>query len=345
GIVLRGDLPASPSTNTALLGVGAMLANLIGTTGASMVLIRPLLRINAERTNKTHLPIFFIFVVSNVGGLLTPLGDPPLFLGFLEGVPFAWTLRLWPLWVVVNLGVLAVFFVWDSLAVRRELKTNSLVHRPLRPGNIPREPLRLEGLVNVLFLAGIVAAVLLQGAMTGVIREIVPAILMVAMALLSLRATPAGLREANSFTWEPIVEVAVLFAGIFVTMVPALAILEARGGELGVTRPWQFFWLTGVLSGFLDNAPTYLTFATLATGSNPIGWLASNEPQILAAISSGAVFMGALTYIGNGPNFMVKAIAEKAGYQMPSFFGYLVYSCLVLLPILLLVTMLFFLSV
>jgi Na+/H+ antiporter NhaD/arsenite permease-like protein len=336
GIVLRGDLPARPMTNTALLGGGAVLANLIGTTGASMLLIRPLLRINERRANRGHLPVFFIFIVSNVGGLLTPLGDPPLFLGFLNGVPFSWTLTLWPQWLLVNALVLAVFYVWDTLAFRREPAA------VLAPPAAAAEPLRLEGLINLMFLAGIIIAVLVQGAMQGVSREVVPAGLMLTMGLLSLVQTPQALRKANGFTWEPITEVAVLFAGIFVTMVPALAILETRGGELGVTQPWQYFWLTGLLSGFLDNAPTYLTFGTLAAGKNPIGWLAEHDPVALQAISCGAVFLGALTYIGNGPNFMVKAIAEQAGYRMPSFFGYFVYACLVLLPILVLVTLIFF---
>jgi Na+/H+ antiporter NhaD/arsenite permease-like protein len=335
GIVLTGDLPARRWSNTAVLGVGAVLANLIGTTGASMLLIRPMLRINAARRACVHVPIFFILVVSNTGGLLTPLGDPPLFLGFLNGVPFFWTLQLWPQWLLVNGTILAVFFVWDTLAFRNEQGAVAAFPRP-------REPLRLAGWINVLFLAGILAAVLLQGTMTGFIREIVPAGLMLAMGLLSLAKTSKELRKANGFTWEPIIEVAVLFAGIFVTMVPALAILEARGSALSVRQPWQFLWLTGLLSGFLDNAPTYLTFATLAAGPHHIEWLVEHDAAQLQAISCGAVFLGALTYIGNGPNFMVKAIADEAGYQMPSFFGYLAYSCLVLLPVLALVTLLFF---
>jgi Na+/H+ antiporter NhaD/arsenite permease-like protein len=297
------------------------------------LLIRPLLRINHHRTRRGHLPIFFIVCVSNTGGLLTPLGDPPLFLGFLNGVPFAWTLTMWREWLLVNGLILAVFFVWDWWALRGE--------PPHDPGDEPRQTLRIIGSVNFLFLGGVLAVVLLQGILSDPWREIVPPLFMVALAGLSLKFTPAGLREANAFTWEPIVEVAVLFIGIFITMVPALAILKARGGELGITAPWQFFWLTGGLSAFLDNAPTYLTIANLASGEHDLGWLAVHNDPVLRAISLGAVFMGALTYIGNGPNFMVKAIANQSGVKMPSFFGYLGFACVVLLPIFALVDLLF----
>jgi Na+/H+ antiporter NhaD/arsenite permease-like protein len=339
GIVISGDPPAGPLTNTGILALGAVLTNLIGTTGASVLFIRPLLRINRYRKHRTHLPVFFIFTVSNVGGLLTPLGDPPLFLGFLNEVPFEWTLTLWPQWLVVNGSVLAIFHVWDTLALRRESG------QAVPASAEPRQPIRVEGLINLLFLAGVIGAVLLQGQIRNqVLREVVPPALMLAMGALSLAYTPQRLRQANAFTWEPIIEVAVLFAGIFVTMVPALAILEANSARLGevVSEPWQYFWLTGLLSGCLDNAPTYVTFAKLASGSNEIGWLAGHNPRVLSAISCGAVFMGALTYIGNGPNFMVKAIAEEAGYKMPSFFGYVAYSCLVLLPVMVVVTVIFF---
>jgi Na+/H+ antiporter NhaD/arsenite permease-like protein len=333
GIVVTGDLPARPAVNTMILAIGSALANLVGTTGASMLLIGPLLRINAHRARKQHLPLFFIFTVSNTGGLLTPLGDPPLFLGFLNGVPFHWTLSLWREWLVVNGLLLVIFFVWDTLS------SGSTKIAPIGGG----QPLRVHGLANFILLAGIIGSVLLQSALTGPARDVVPALLMIALGALSLQRTPAALRQANSFSWEPIVEVAVLFIGIFVTMVPALIILEAHGAEVGLDAAWQYFWLTGGLSAFLDNAPTYLTFATVAAGTEPIGWLANQRPVILQAISCGAVFMGALTYIGNGPNFMVKAIAEKSNYPMPSFFGYLLRSLLVLGPVFLLVTYLFFL--
>jgi Na+/H+ antiporter NhaD/arsenite permease-like protein len=338
GIVLRGDLVPWPLTNTAFLACGAVLANLIGTPGASVLLIRPLLRINRQRSNTAHLPLFFIIIVSNLGGLLTPLGNPPLFLGFLNGVPLGWPLVLWPQWLVANGLVLAIFLVWDTLAYRKEPVAPS----PLAPAE--RQRLRLEGLINLPLLAGILVAVLLQNSLPLFGSEAI----MLAMALLSLWLTSAGLRKANAFTWEPIAEVAILFAGIFVTMVPALALLSAHGKDLGVSRPWEYFWLTGLLSSCLDNAPTYLAFATMATGSTDFLQLVENRvngldgPQVLAAISCGAVFMGALTYIGNGPNFMVKAIAHEAGFKTPSFFGYLAYSCLILLPVFVLLTFFFF---
>jgi Na+/H+ antiporter NhaD/arsenite permease-like protein len=342
GIVIAGDLQGRPGTNTGLLAFGAALANLIGTTGASVLLIRPLLRINRERKHTVHLPIFFIFTVSNLGGLLTPLGDPPLFLGFLNGVPFFWTLALWPHWLVANGLVLAVFFAWDTLAYRRELP--EAVSHDRSPG----APLAVRGLANVLLLAGIMAGVVLQGMKPDTGGEDLGTILMIAMGLLSLLLTPSELRIANGFTWGPMVEVGILFAGIFVTMVPALELLGTHGKEFGLSEPWQFFWLTGVLSGFLDNAPTYLAFATMASGSTEFGELVNNQvpglngPLVLQAISCGAVFMGALTYVGNGPNFMVKAMADEAGYRTPTFFGYLAYSCLVLVPIFVLVTFIFF---
>lgn len=343
GIALRGDLRPGPLTNAVFLTTGAVLANFIGTTGASMLLIRPFLRTNQQRANIRHLPVFFIFMVSNVGGLLTPLGDPPLFLGFLRGIPFEWTLGLWPQWLVVNGLVLAIFLVWDSVAWWRE--TPEAKRRDVAAV----QPLRVEGLVNVLFLAGIVACVLLKsprvsGTLLGIADTGLWAELgMIAMAGLSLLCTPRSARAANAFEWGPIVEVAVLFAGIFVTMVPALELLREHGKSFGLTQPWQYFWLTGILSAFLDNAPTYLVFATLAAGSpEEIGALATRSPLLLQAISCGAVFMGANTYIGNGPNFMVKAIADSAGFRTPSFFGYMLYSALILMPIFALVTWLFF---
>jgi Na+/H+ antiporter NhaD/arsenite permease-like protein len=337
GIAISANVPGKPNVNLAFLAFGAVLANFIGTTGASILLIRPFLRINRQRKSKWHLPVFFIFVVSNTGGLLTPFGDPPLFLGFQGGVPFAWTFTLYPQWLFVNGAVLAIFFIWDLRVFRREgAPPQALADGPVTT------TFQVRGLINLIFLAGIIATVLLQGALTGPMRDILPAALMVGIGLLSLAFTPKGLRTLNAFTWEPIVEVAVLFAGIFITMIPPLAILGARGGSLGVTEPWQFFWLTGVLSSFLDNAPTYLTFATLASGGQDLGWLATNEVQVLQAISCGAVFMGALTYIGNGPNFMIKAIATEVGYEMPSFFSYLACASAVLLPVFALVTLVFF---
>jgi Na+/H+ antiporter NhaD/arsenite permease-like protein len=331
GILLKGNLMGTPLVNTTFLLVGGVLANLIGTTGASMVLIRPLLRINATRTKNGHIPIFFIFVVSNIGGCLTPLGDPPLFLGYLEGVPFTWTFRLFPLWVTALALILVVFYLYDSLKYRQEPKGE-----PTKA----QGGLALRGSFNFILLGGIMAAAFFN--LPTPWREVV----MLTMAAISYAFTPQGLRKENEFTFHPIVEVAVLFAGIFVTMTPALAILKARGGELGIREPWQFFWLTGGLSSFLDNAPTYLTYLSLAQGvTRDLGLSAQvvGVPAIyLEAISAGAVFMGANTYIGNGPNFMVKSISEAAGYKMPSFFGYMAYSGLVLLPLFALITVIFF---
>jgi Na+/H+ antiporter NhaD/arsenite permease-like protein len=331
GLVLRGELHAGTRTNALLLGGGALLGNLIGTTGASMVLIRPMLRINAHRQRRSHVPIFFIFLVSNLGGLLTPLGDPPLLLGYLHGVPFAWTLSMWPEWFTANGLVLAAFVVWDRWAYRREPKPE------VEAEVTGRGPTRLAGWVNLPLLTAVVAIILWRpSAFPG--SELVLA----GIALLSLLLTPRGLRAANAFRWDPILEVAVLFAGIFVTMVPALALLQSHGPRLGLTEPWQYFWATGLVSSVLDNAPAYLSFGTVAAGGSDFGLLAAQKPEILRAISCGAVFMGANTYIGNAPNFMVRVIAEESGYPMPSFFGFLRYSVLVLLPVFVLVTIVFF---
>jgi Na+/H+ antiporter NhaD/arsenite permease-like protein len=346
GIVVRGDLKPTPFNNAVILAIGAVLANLIGTTGSSVLLIRPFLRINAARTHNVHLPVFFILLVSNLGGCLTPLGDPLLFMGYLNGVPFGWTLNLWPQFLMVNGLVLAVFVVWDTLAFLREAPAPAAAHDA-------RAPVRLDGKVNLLLLAGIMAAVLMVSDwmpewLDRLWKLFGGELMMLAMAGLSLQQTPQRLRKDNGFTWAPITEVAILFAGIFITMVPALQLLELHGRELGLTEPWQFFWVTGLLSSALDNAPTYLAFTTMAAGSNDFNLLVENRipglngPMVLQAISCGAVFMGALSYIGNGPNFMVKAIAEQAGYRPPSFFGYSLYAFVVLMPISLLVTVIFF---
>ncbi len=328
GILLRGDLEATPAVNSAFLGGGAILASLIGTTGASMLVIRALLQTNRERARVTHTVVFFIFLVSNIGGMLTPLGDPPLFLGYLAGVPFTWTLRLWLPWLTMTLVLLVTYFVWDTLQHRRESRT------ALRRDRTRIEPLSIHGGINGLWLAGVVAAVALLHAP---LRE--AAIL--GLAAISLWRTPRQIRRANQFTAYPMVEVAVLFLGIFLTMIPALELLHLRGAELGVREPWQFFWAAGGLSSFLDNAPTYLTFLALAQGLGLPGEVVGVPHSILAAISLGAVAMGANSYIGNAPNFMVKAIAEAAGVRMPSFLGYMVYSGAVLLPLFGLVTLVF----
>jgi len=329
GILMRGDLVATPLTNAAFLGAGAVLASFIGTTGASMLLVRPLLQTNRERTRVVHTIVFFIFLVSNIGGMLTPLGDPPLFLGYLQGVPFVWTFRLWPIWAVMVVALLVTYVVWDA----REFAREPLA--AIRRDRAEREPLRVRGAGNALALAAVVLAVAVCAAP---LREAV----IVALAALSLWRTPRAIRRANGFTAAPIIEVAVLFFGIFLTMVPALEILRLRGAELAVRAPWQFFWASGVLSSFLDNAPTYLTFLALGQGLHLGDDVAGVSHIILTAISAGSVAMGANSYIGNAPNFMVKSIAEEAGLRMPSFFGYMLYSGLVLLPLFLAVTFLFF---
>jgi Na+/H+ antiporter NhaD/arsenite permease-like protein len=354
GIYVRGSLAGTPLVNTAVLGLGALIASWIGTTGASVLLIRPLLRANGPRERKAHIVVFFIFVVSNCGGLLTPLGDPPLFLGFLKGVPFDWTFRLWPEWLLVNGALLAIFNVWDQIVFAREERE--------RPGSqleevMEHEPLGVEGKRNFAFLAAIVAVIYGAGSGLGSGGQPWPfgiqEGLMLAVTALAWATTPGRIRARNAFGFGPIVEVAVLFAGIFVTMAPALLLLNANAKEFGLAEPWQFFWATGVLSSFLDNAPTYLTFAATACGLDGVGLegrylaeylaLGPHAAGTLAAISTGAVFMGANTYIGNGPNFMVKAIAEENGIRMPSFFGYMAYSCGVLIPLFVAATFLFFL--
>ena len=328
GIVLDGDLRGTPLINTAFLAFGAVLANFIGTTGASMVLIRPLLRTNSERRNTAHIPIFFIFAVSNIGWCLTPLGDPPLFLGFLKGVPFFWTLSLWREWLFTIGLLLGIFYVFDTSKWNREQP------KALRADRAHVAPLRLRGRRNLLCLAGILGAVFLAEPW----REAA----MFAMGMLGYVWTPADYRKKNAFTFLPIAEVAILFLGIFITMVPALVLLRNNGHRFGISEPWQFFWLSGLLSSFLDNAPTYLTFVSLGQGLGLGGPFLGLPERLLQAISLGAVFMGANTYIGNGPNFMVKAIAEEAQVKMPSFFGYMAYSGAILLPLFLVVTLVFF---
>jgi Na+/H+ antiporter NhaD/arsenite permease-like protein len=345
GVVVRGTLAGTAGLNTLLLGIGAVLASLIGTTGASMVLVRPLLRANSVRQRKAHVLVFFIFVVSNAGGLLTPLGDPPLFLGFLRGVPFLWTLRLLPVWLFVNAALLLLFYLVDSTVFRREDIAT--------PGDLDevavahQVPVHIAGQANFLWLAGVVGILVASGALRP--PPGVQEAGMLAMAALAWFTTRRELRAENEFSWSPIVEVAALFAGIFATMIPALAVLNARGAELGLSQPHHFFWATGFLSSFLDNAPTYLTFASVASGL--VGTDAADlslllaDPRgasLLAAISAGAVLMGANTYVGNGPNFMVKAIAEQGGVRMPGFFAYMGYAAVLLLPLFVAATFLFF---
>jgi len=371
GIYVGGSMRGSPRVNFILLLIGTFLASLIGTTGAAMVLIRPLLRANEWRVNKVHLIVFFIFLVANIGGSLTPLGDPPLFLGFLHGVPFFWvTTGLLNEMLLSVAMILAVFFVVDTYFYRREKNTP--------PSDGDEGGINIQGWHNGLFLLGVMAAVIMSGSLDlgsatvytgGSHPVIVPwqnwlkDIIIILMGILSLRTTAKTLREKNGFNWFPIKEVAYLFAGIFMTIIPALAILKAgSAGALAdltnaVHGPMRYFWATGILSSFLDNAPTYLTFFNAALGDlgkteaeipGMLGYLGDqlrNEVfiQDLTAISAGAVFMGAVTYIGNAPNFMVKAIAEESGIPMPSFFGYMLkWSVPILMPIFVIVSLVFF---
>ncbi len=356
GIHIKGNLHGSPSMNTALLAIGTVLAGWMGTTGASMLLIRPVIRANDDRKHKIHVFVFFIFLVSNIGGALTPLGDPPLFLGFLKGVSFFWTTtNLFSEMLVCAIVLLALFYALDSYWYRKEGR--------LKRDPTPESPMRLEGGVNIILLAAIVGVVLASGTwnpgvhfsvfhVTLELQHVLRDVCLVGICVVSLKLTSRRVRTENSFSWGPMIEVAKLFAGIFITIAPAIAILKVgKDGAMAplvalVTNPdgqpndiW-YFWLTGILSSFLDNAPTYLVFFNLAGGDANIlmGTLAST----LAAISCGAVFMGANTYIGNAPNFMVKAVVEESGIRMPSFFGYMAWSCAILVPLFVLLTFLFF---
>lgn len=352
GIRLSGNIPAHPRTNAAFLALGAVLANFIGTTGASVLLIRPLLQVNSERRHVKHTVIFFIFLVSNIGGSLLPIGDPPLFLGYLRGVPFLWTFRLFPMWAVTVVLLLAVYYCIELIEYRREKSIDIQIDERVRA------PFALEGWHNFIFLAGVIAAVsfLVPGERLVFTSWTIPdmyireAVLLM-LSSLSFVSTSRGIREANEFSFGPIAEVACLFVGIFITMQVPIEILRARGAEAGLDAPLQYFWATGLLSSFLDNAPTYVVFfemagmntsaagpllgdVTTATGYVPV--------LLLQAISAGAVFMGANTYVGNGPNFLVKSIAEQRGIKMPTFLGYMTYSAVLLLPVFILVSFLFF---
>ncbi len=344
GIYIKGEMAGTPLVNTAFLAIGAVLANLIGTTGASVLLVRPYLRANHARQHQAHLVIFFIFVVSNIGGALTPLGDPPLFLGFLRGVPFQWTLTLFPVWATAVGLLLVIFNFYDQYVF---LKDDLAVHGLLAEKVQAKRRIHIEGGLNFLFLGGVVASAVLSGSLhwpRGVQEGI-----MILMALLSWYTTPEKIHHANRFHLGAIAEVAAIFLGIFVTMIPALEILNARAAVMNLHTPWHYFWLSGGLSSFLDNAPTYLTFTAMASGvvggsaENLKGLLGSDLGRLLLrAISCGSVFMGANSYIGNGPNFMVKSIAEHHHVKMPSFGGYMAYSIAILIPLFILLTVIFF---
>ncbi len=368
GIILRGSLAGTPKVNVVLLLIGTILASWVGTTGASMLMIRPVIRANQWRQKKAHVIIFFIFLISNIGGCLTPVGDPPLFLGFLRGVPFFWTMGLLPVMLLNAAILLVVLFILDNHYYKKELAAG---RRPEDiTGDLPKEPLKIGGAHNLIFMAMIVGAVILSGLLpnleafgnqaTGELyglrvfegvtvsyNSIIQMAIILLAAFLSMKTTKKSIREDNCFTWNSIKEVATLFIGIFITMIPALALLRAHGSELGLAHPFQFFWATGALSSFLDNAPTYLVFMTTAGAlgataglSTAVGVIA---PQILMAVSAGAVFMGANTYIGNAPNFMVRCIAEESKIPMPSFFGYMGWSVCFLIPLFLIDTVIFFL--
>ena len=361
-ISLEGDLVGKPKLNVLLLLIGTLLSSWIGTTGASMVMIRPLIRANKWRKRKVQVIVFFIFLVSNIGGCLTPVGDPPLLMGFNNGVGFFWSLHLLPVMLLNVVLLLTLFFIIDTKAYKKDLSEGA--KQPETSG-AEKKKLHLAGAHNIIFLIMIVAAVILSGVLPksvpffakaipfyGEVSLSYAAILEMAMilvaALLSFKTTKKEVREANAFTWGAIQEVAVLFIGIFITMVPALLILKAKGSSLGISHPWQFFWITGLLSSFLDNTPTYLVFFTTAAssalkGANQIVTAMGNIPQLfLMAISCGAVFMGANTYIGNAPNFMVRSIAEENGIKMPSFFGYMGWSLSCLIPVFLIDMLVFF---
>jgi len=361
GIYIKGALKGTPLTNLFLLMTGTLIASWIGTTGASMLLIRPVIRSNATRRSKAHIIVFFIFLVSNIGGSLTPLGDPPLFLGFLRGVPFFWTFHLLPITLFVSVSALIIFFLLDSFYYLHEKH-----HLPPLSEQNVQTSLHLHGGHNFFYLGGIIATVLFSGLAdlgqififdTAIkIQNIIRDVLLLVFSLLSLQTTSKHIRAENHFHWGPMKEVAIVFAAIFITILPALAMLRAGpNGQLAfitnaAREPWHFFWITGLLSSFLDNAPTYLVFLTTALGNFVNGLpertaiikLIAEHPAILQAISAGAVFMGANTYIGNAPNFMVRAIAEENGVKMPSFFGYMVYSLVILMPIFVLTTWMFF---
>jgi Na+/H+ antiporter NhaD/arsenite permease-like protein len=353
GILIEGAFRGTPPSNALLLGIGAVLANLIGTTGASLLLVRPLIRGNRHRRRVVHVPVFFIFVVANCGGLLTPLGDPPLFLGFLKGVPFEWTLRLFPQWLLMNGTLVAIFVIWDWIATTRDGREGAIP-----PADASDSRFSLRGSHNFVFLGAVVCLLFAAGRGYGHGGRPWPfgfqEAALLALAVASFFSTRPEIRERNHSTFGPIIEVAVLFAGIFVTITPAVLLLDAHGRHLGLSEPWHFFWAAGLMSSVLDNAPAYLTAVATACGAHHIPLQgrylatflelrnASDPDQILSAISCGCVFMGALTYLGNAPNFMVRAYAEQSNIRMPSFFGFMLYSFAVLLPLLRVVTFVFF---
>lgn len=344
GIVVRGDIKATPLNNSIFLFIGSVLASFIGTTGASMLLIRPLLKSNSERKYVVHTVIFFIFLVSNIGGLLTPLGDPPLFLGYLRGVPFTWTFRLFFEWMFTVGVLLVIYFIWDTYAYKKETIKDIL------KDETQVEPIRISGAINFLWLLGVVIVVAFVNENYEPFKtlieqsefyKLIQVPLFLLLIVLSKVTTPEDYRKENDFNLYPIVEVAALFIGIFITMIPALILLKLHGHELGLDSPIKFFYASGAFSSFLDNAPTYLVFFTTAQGTMSVQEFILSKPLELAAVSLGSVFMGAMTYIGNAPNFMVRSIAEQFGIKMPSFGGYMIYSILILQPVFLVMALIF----
>lgn len=362
-ITLEGDLAGSPRINACMLAIGTLLSSCIGTTGASMLLVRPIIKMNAWRKRKSQIMIFFIFMISNMGGCLTPIGDPPLLMGFTRGVPFTWSLKLFPI-LLFNMIILCIIFYFiDRHNYRKDIAEGC------RPDlSKASTKVSIEGGHNVIFIVMIVAAVILSGvlptmsafqtadgATIGIrifedviftVPAMIEIVIILLAAWLSFKTTNKEIRVKNHFTWGAIKEVAVLFVGIFITMQPALKILTANGASLGITEPYQMFWMTGALSSFLDNTPTYLVFlttaGTLGATSGIVTSVGIISEKLLMAISCGAVFMGAVTYIGNAPNFMVKSISDENGVRMPSFFGYMVWSIGILIPVFIIDTLIFF---
>lgn len=368
GIVIKGSIVGTPKVNVIILAIGTVLASVIGTTGAAMVLIRPIIRANEWRKRKMHTIIFFIFLICNIGGSLTPVGDPPLFMGYLRGVPFFWCLtHLWPIYLFTSIVLLVIYFLIENSRYKKDL-AEGLV-QPKSEGT----KIKIEGLVNIAFIVLILIGTVSSGVLAGMdafqnadgsvkgitlfthngetaiatYPNIIKDIIYLIAIFLSLKFTKKSLREENNFNWGAMEEVAKLFIGIFITMIPALALLEAKGASLGLHAEWQFFWSTGILSGFLDNTPTYLVFLTTAASLGATSGIATSigmvEIPLLIAVSAGAVFMGALSYIGNAPNFMVRSIAEEHDIKMPSFFGYMKWSFGILVPVFLIVTVVFML--
>ena len=364
GIAIKGSFSGTTTENIVLFLIGTILSSFIGTTGSAMLLIRPMIKANAWRKNKVHIIVFFIFLIANIGGSLTPLGDPPLFMGFQRGVPFTWTLHLLPLLALNAAILLTVFALMDRHYVKKEL-AEGRSPKDMQGGD--KEPIRIEGAHNIIFIAMIIFAVVLSGVLPKTVdafangaginifddyvfpySSVVQCIIILIATVLSMVTTKKSTRDLNEFTFAPIEEVAKLFIGIFITMVPALALLHVHGSQLGISHPWQLFWATGALSSFLDNTPTYLVFLQTAgalgeTGADVVVTAVGNVlPHMLIAISAGAGFMGANKYIGNAPNFMVKSIAEENKIKMPSFFGYMAWSCAILIPTFIIDTLIFF---